>query len=293
MTRQFMLDEASLAQDNVAQWDKCKEIIEQAWANRELLINRKKEIKLAIDQVIESLNQGLIQVVVCDESGAWQVQEWLKKAILLYFAVNGASMGYAGFPLCFDKVPLKFADWQEEDFKTSGIRAVPGSIVRTGTFIDRGVVLMPSLVNIGAYVGENTMVDTWATIGSCAYVGKNCHISGGVGVGGCIEPIQGKPVIIEDNCFIGGRCQLAEGVHIGKGSVLATGVNLTASTAVICKETGKKIYGFVPPFSVVVSGNYKKEVQHGIDLSYNCAVIVKTVDERTRSKVSLNELLRS
>ena len=269
-----------------------KSIIDQAWDNKELLVSHKDKVKAAIDQVLEGLNNGLLSVIVKAENQEWQVCEWVKKAILLYFAVNDARQNYDSYPMAFDKVPLKFTDWQESDYQQAKIRIVPGSIVRNGSFLSKGVVLMPSFVNIGAYVGEGTMIDTWATVGSCAYVGKNCHISGGVGVGGCLEPIQGQPVIIEDDCFIGGRSQLAEGVRIGKGSVLAAGVNLTASTKIIYKDTGEEIYGAVPPFSVVVPGTYKKENSSGAPLWYNCAYIIKTVDERTRCKVSLNDLLR-
>ena len=267
-------------------------VIEKAWDDRELLLTQKEKIKSAITQVLEGLNKGSLAVVAKKDDQKWQVCEWIKKGILLYFAVIDARQGYQAYPFAFDKVPLKFADWGESDYKRAGIRAVPGSIVRNGSFISKGVVLMPSFINIGAYVGADTMIDTWATVGSCAYVGKNCHISGGVGIGGCLEPIQGKPVIIEDNCFIGGRCQLAEGVRVGRGCVLATGTNLTASTKIIYKDTGREIFGEIPPFSVIIPGTYKKETSDGRELWYNCAYIIKTVDEKIRSKVSLNDLLR-
>jgi 2,3,4,5-tetrahydropyridine-2,6-dicarboxylate N-succinyltransferase len=217
------------------------------------------------------------------------VHQWLKKAVLLSFRLNDMRLieGHPGN--WWDKVESKFAGWDETKFRAAGFRAVPGSIVRRSAFIAKGVVLMPSFVNVGAYVGENTMVDGWSTVGSCAQIGRDCHLSGGVGIGGVLEPLQASPTIIEDNCFIGARSEVAEGVVVGQGSVLSMGVFLTASTRIVDRETGEVFRGRVPPYSVVVPGALPQGEGRP---SLSCAVIVKRVDERTRAKTSINELLR-
>jgi 2,3,4,5-tetrahydropyridine-2-carboxylate N-succinyltransferase len=227
--------------------------------------------------------------------GAWVVREWLKQAILLSFRLNpnrvmrAGAMGDAVGPW-WDKVPSKFEGWDAPQFEAAGFRAVPGAVVRRGAYIGRNAVLMPSFVNIGAYVGEGTMVDTWATVGSCAHVGRGVHLSGGAGIGGVLEPLQDAPTIIEDGCFIGARSEVAEGVIVGEGSVLSMGVFLTASTRIVDRKTGETHRGYVPPYSVVVPGALPDP--HGLGPSLACAVIVKTVDAQTRSKTSINELLR-
>jgi 2,3,4,5-tetrahydropyridine-2-carboxylate N-succinyltransferase len=257
-------------------------IIERAWQERANDIIFAKE---AIDYVLDALDQGEIRVA---EKGAdkWEVNEWIKKAILLSFKLYQSEMLENN---CYDKLPLKFSKWEASDFANYAIRAVPGSVVRKSAYIGRNVVLMPSFVNIGAYVGDGSLIDTWSTIGSCAQVGKNCHISGGVGIGGVLEPVQASPVIIEDNCFIGARSEVAEGVVIGEGSVLAMGVFLGQSTKIYNRLTKEITYGYVPPYSVVVPGSLLSE-----DGSHNlyAAVIVKQVDQQTRNKTSINELLR-
>jgi 2,3,4,5-tetrahydropyridine-2,6-dicarboxylate N-succinyltransferase len=229
-------------------------------------------------------------------NGAWHVNQWLKKAVLLSFRLNDMTViqGGPGTATWWDKVPSKFEGWGENQFKAAGFRAVPNAIVRRGAFIAPGVVLMPSFVNLGAYVDENTMVDTWATVGSCAQIGKNCHISGGAGIGGVLEPLQANPVVIEDHCFIGARAEVAEGVIVGEGSVLSMGVYLGASTKIVDRTTGEVFQGRVPPYSVVVSGTLPgKALPDGSPgPSLYCAVIVKRVDAQTRSKTSINELLR-
>ena len=226
----------------------------------------------------------------------WVVNQWLKKAVLLSFRLNDNIVidgGAAGAP-AFDKVPSKYAGWDDARFRAAGFRVVPGAIARSGAFIAKGVVLMPSFVNIGAYVDEGSMVDAWATVGSCAQIGKNVHISGGAGIGGVLEPLQAGPVIIEDNCFIGARAEVAEGVHVGEGAVLSMGVYLGASTKIVDRATGEVHMGKVPPYSVVVPGNLPgKPLPDGsMGPSLYCAVIVKTVDAQTRSKTGINELLR-
>lgn len=240
------------------------------------------------------LDSGTARVAEPTENG-WQVNQWLKKAVLLSFRLNDNEvMGGPGDTSWFDKVPSKFAHWGKTEFDIAGFRAVPGSIVRRASFIGKGVVLMPSFVNIGAFVDEGTMVDSWATVGSCAQIGKNVHLSGGVGIGGVLEPLQADPVIIEDNCFIGARAEVAEGVRVGTGSVLSMGVYLGASTKIIDRQSGEVHIGEVPPYSVVVPGNVPgKPLPDGTPgPSLYCAVIVKTVDEQTRSKTGINELLR-
>ena len=246
----------------------------------------------AINNIIENLDNGSLRIAN-SEKGNWAVNEFAKKAILLYFRINDMKLidGGPNNSKWWDKIDSKFSSWGEDNFKNAGFRAVPGSIVRYGSFVGKGCVLMPSFINIGAYVDQSTMVDTWATIGSCAQIGKNCHISGGAGIGGVLEPLQANPVIIEDNCFIGARSEVAEGVIVRQGSVISMGVFLTASTPIYNRETGKTLYGEVPEYSVVVPGSMpSKNVSSDANLS--CAVIVKTVDEKTRSKTSINELLR-
>ncbi len=268
-------------------------IIEDAFANIEN-INPDSNLDIinAINNIIENLDNGSLRIAN-SEKGNWAVNEFAKKAILLYFRINDMKLidGGPNNSKWWDKIDSKFSSWGEDNFKNAGFRAVPGSIVRYGSFVGKGCVLMPSFINIGAYVDQSTMVDTWATIGSCAQIGKNCHISGGAGIGGVLEPLQASPVIIEDNCFIGARSEVAEGVIVRQGSVISMGVFLTASTPIYNRETGKTLYGEVPEYSVVVPGSMpSKNVSSDANLS--CAVIVKTVDEKTRSKTSINELLR-
>lgn len=273
-------------------------IIEKAFENRaEVNPNLKGEIRDAVEYVLNGLDKG--QIRVCEKvNNQWQVNQWAKKAILLSFRLNNNYFSQlksitGDNSSFYDKVPLKFAHWKEEDFQKAGFRAVAGAIVRHSAFIGKNVVLMPSFVNLGAYVDEGTMIDTWSTVGSCAQIGKNCHISGGVGIGGVLEPLQANPVIIEDNCFIGARSEIAEGVVVEEGSVISMGVYLGASTKIIDRETGEIFYGRVPAYSVVVAGSIPSTRQ---DLQNNpslyAAIIVKRVDEKTRSKTSVNDLLR-
>jgi len=273
-----------------------KPIIETAWETRaDLSIFTYGKIRKAVDTAIAGLDSGEYRVASQDKNGDWQVHQWLKKAVLLSFRLNATqlmpSMHYPlkGMGPRWDKVPIKFANWGEREFKRAGFRAVPGSIVRQGAFIGKDAVLMPSFVNIGAYVGEGTMVDTWGSIGSCAQIGKHCHISAGTGIGGVLEPLQANPTIIEDNCFIGARSEVVEGVIVREGSVLAMGVFISQSTKIVERKTGKIIFGEVPPYSVVVPGTLPDK-NGGPSLA--CAVIVKTVDAKTRAKTGVNELLR-
>jgi 2,3,4,5-tetrahydropyridine-2-carboxylate N-succinyltransferase len=253
-------------------------------------------VRAAVEQALELMDSGATRVAEKQADGTWRVNQWLKKAVLLSFRLNDMSMiaGGPGASAWWDKVPSKFDGWTADKFKAAGFRAVPNCIVRKSAFIAPGVVLMPSFVNLGAYVDSGTMVDTWATVGSCAQIGKNCHISGGAGIGGVLEPLQAGPVIIEDNCFIGARAEVAEGVVVREGSVLSMGVYLGASTTIIDRATGETMRGEVPPYSVVVSGTMPGKPlpngQPGPNLY--CAVIVKRVDAQTRSKTSINELLR-
>ena len=254
--------------------------------------NSDSKIISSVEKILQSLDDGSLRVANLEES-IWKVNEYAKKAILLYFRIKEMKLieGGSNNSRWWDKIDSKFSSWDENNFKNSGFRAVPGSIVRYGSFVGKGCVLMPSFINIGAYVDESTMVDTWATIGSCAQIGKNCHISGGTGIGGVLEPLQASPVIIEDNCFIGARAEVAEGVIVRKGSVISMGVFLTASTPIFDRQSGKTLYGEVPEYSVIVPGSMpSKNVSS--DAMLSCAVIVKTVDEKTRSKTSINELLR-
>ena len=242
------------------------------------------------------LDQGALRVAEKID-GEWVVHQWAKKAVLLSFRLNDNAVmpfGPDDTAYGFDKVPLKFANWGQSEFANAGFRAVPGAVVRRSAFIAKNVVLMPSFVNVGAYVDSGTMVDTWATVGSCAQIGKNVHLSGGVGIGGVLEPLQANPTIIEDNCFIGARSEVVEGVIVGEGSVISMGVFLGASTKIVDRATGKIYVGRVPPYSVVVSGSIPQSAMPGANWgpSLYCAVIVKTVDAQTRSKTAINELLR-
>lgn len=262
-----------------------KEIIEKAWEKRDGDISFARE---KIEQVLELIAKGTYRVAE-HKNNEWIVNEWLKKAVILSFKLNDLKLIDSGEVKYFDKIPLKFSLWQEKNFKEASFRVVPGAIVRNLAYIGKNVVLMPSFVNIGAYVDDNTLVDTWSTIGSCAQIGKNCHISGGVGIGGVLEPLQASPVIIEDDCFIGARSEIAEGVIVGKGSVISMGVYIGQSTKIYNRETKEITYGKIPPYSVVVPGNIpSKDGSH----SLYAAIIVKQVDEQTRSKTSINELLR-
>ncbi|MBV9330944.1 MAG: 2,3,4,5-tetrahydropyridine-2,6-dicarboxylate N-succinyltransferase, partial [Alphaproteobacteria bacterium] len=247
-------------------------------------------VRAAVDEVLELLDSGRLRVAEKFGDG-WVVHQWLKKAVLLSFRLNAMKTieGSPGGGVWWDKVDSKFDGWDETKFVAAGFRAVPGAIVRKSAFIAKGVVLMPSFVNVGAYVGENTMIDTWATVGSCAQVGARCHISGGAGLGGVLEPLQAQPTIVEDNCFIGARSEVAEGVIVGEGSVLSMGVYLTATTKIVDRHSGEIFYGRVPPYSVVVPGALGGREDRP---SLYCGVIIKRVDERTRSKTSINELLR-
>ncbi|MEW6766400.1 MAG: 2,3,4,5-tetrahydropyridine-2,6-dicarboxylate N-succinyltransferase [Pseudomonadota bacterium] len=256
----------------------------------------KGEVRDAVELALDMLDKGEARVAERGTDGKWTVHQWLKKAVLLSFRLNdmGPITGGPGGANWWDKVPSKFEDWGENRFRDAGFRAVPGAIVRRSAFIAKNVVLMPSFVNLGAYVDESTMIDTWSTVGSCAQIGKNVHISGGVGIGGVLEPLQAGPVIIEDDCFIGARSEVAEGVIVRKGAVLSMGVFLGASTKIVDRETGETFIGEVPEYSVVVPGSLPgKPLKNGSPApSLACAVIVKRVDEKTRSKTSINELLR-
>ncbi len=271
-------------------------VIDALWDRRlELSSGTSGPDRAAVDEALALLESGAARVAEPGPSG-WQVNQWLKKAVLLSFRLNdSAPMPGAGGAPVFDKVPMKFEGWGENRFAEAGFRAVPGAVVRRSAFIGRNVVLMPSFVNVGAYVGDGTMIDTWSTVGSCAQVGKNCHISGGVGLGGVLEPLQANPVVIEDDCFVGARSEVAEGFIVERGAVISMGVFLGASTKVIDRATGEVIYGRVPAYSVVVPGTLPgKPLPDGTPgPSLACAVIVKRVDARTREKTSVNELLRT
>lgn len=260
---------------------KLQKQIEDIWQQNEF----SSANKLTILEAISALDEGLIRPVDANNNA----EEWVKKAILLYFKIQQAQVFEMENHSCYDKIPLKTSGWKEHDFTAHGFRMVPGAIVRHGAFIGKNAVIMPSFINIGAYVGEGTMVDTWATIGSCAQIGKNCHISGGAGIGGVLEPLQAAPVIIGDNCFIGARSEVAEGVTIGNGSVLAMGVFLAASTKIYNQMTGEITYGAIPPNSVVVPGAILDK--NGV--SKYAAIIIKQVDAKTLSKTQINEILRN
>jgi 2,3,4,5-tetrahydropyridine-2,6-dicarboxylate N-succinyltransferase len=270
--------------------------IEAAWDARDTLtITTKGEARDAVEAAIEGLDNGSFRVAE-KLDGSWTVNQWLKKAVLLSFRLNDNVVienGSAGSP-AFDKVPSKFAGWGDNRFREAGFRVVPGAVARRGSFIARNVVLMPSFVNIGAHVGEGSMVDAWATVGSCAQIGKNVHLSGGVGIGGVLEPLQAGPVIIEDNCFIGARSEVVEGVIVEEGAVLAMGVFISSTSKIVDRETGEVFVGRVPAYSVVVPGSLPgKPLADGTPgPNLACAVIVKRVDAQTRAKTAINELLR-
>jgi len=275
--------------------DQLQTIIESAWEARKTISSTTAgDTREAVEAALSALDNG--EVRVAEKSGdTWVVNQWLKKAVLLSFRLNPMETieGGPGHATWWDKVPSKFDHWDGQKFAAAGFRAVPGAIVRRSAFIAPGAVLMPCFVNLGARVGTNTMVDTWATIGSCAQIGANCHISGGTGIGGVLEPLQAEPVIIEDNCFIGARSEVAEGVQVGEGAVISMGVFLGASTRIVDRASGEVHYGRVPPYSVVVAGSMPGSSSSALaGPSLYCAVIVKTVDERTRSKTSINDLLR-
>ena len=270
--------------------------IEAAWERRDTVTPASSDVREVVDAALELLDNGQARVAEPDGQGGWQVNQWLKKAVLLSFRLNDNEVvpgGAAGAP-AFDKVPSKFSGWGENRFREAGFRVVPGAVVRRGSHIGKGVVLMPSFVNIGAHVGDGTMVDTWATVGSCAQIGKNVHLSGGVGIGGVLEPLQAGPVVIEDNCFIGARSEVVEGVRVCEGAVLSMGVFIGASTKIVDRATGEVHIGRVPPYAVVVPGSMPgKPLPDGTPgPSLYCAVIVKTVDAQTRAKTAINELLR-
>jgi len=271
--------------------------IEAAWDARDTLgLTTQGPVRDAVETAIAGLDDGSFRVAERQTDGMWQVNQWLKKAVLLSFRLNDMELieGGAGGATWWDKVPSKFAGWGENRFRDAGFRAVPGSIVRRGAFISKGAVLMPSFVNIGAYVGEGSMVDAWATVGSCAQIGANVHLSGGAGIGGVLEPLQAGPVVIEDGAFIGARAEVAEGVIVREGAVLSMGVYLGASTKIIDRATGEVFIGEVPPYAVVVPGSLPgKPLPDGTPgPSLYCAVIVKRVDAQTRAKTGINELLR-
>jgi 2,3,4,5-tetrahydropyridine-2-carboxylate N-succinyltransferase len=268
-----------------------EKIINEAWDQKETITKATHpEVVKAIKNTIDQVDQGTIRVA--EKKGKeWVVNQWIKKAILLSFRTNEMQTLAGPYATWWDKVRGKTAGWGREEHLQAGFRMVPNGVVRHGAYIGKNVVLMPSFVNLGAYVDEGTMVDTWTTVGSCAQIGKNCHLSGGVGIGGVLEPLQANPVIIEDNCFIGARSEVAEGVIVGEGSVLSMGVYLGASTKIYDRKTKTISYGKIPPYSVVVAGSIASETDKDGPNLY-CAVIVKTVDEKTRSKTSVNELLR-
>ncbi|MDB2683133.1 2,3,4,5-tetrahydropyridine-2,6-dicarboxylate N-succinyltransferase [Alphaproteobacteria bacterium] len=271
-------------------------VINQAWEDRSgLSSDTQGEVREAVQDALNLLDSGQARIAEkIDDS--WQVHQWLKKAVLLSFAINPMEMieGAPGGGHWYDKVASKFATWTKADFERAGFRAVPDAVVRHSAFVAKGAVLMPCFINVGAHVGESTMIDTWSTVGSCAQVGANCHISGGVGIGGVLEPLQAEPVIIEDNVFVGARSEVAEGVVIEEGAVISMGVFLGASTKIINRDTGEIHMGRVPAYSVVIPGTQAgKPLPDGsMGPGLACAVIVKTVDEKTRSKTGINELLR-
>ena len=265
--------------------------IEAAWDARDTITPATTgETREAIEDTLNALDSGTLRVAERRENSDWHVNQWAKKAVLLSFRLNDMAMieGSNGGASWWDKVPSKWQGWGDNEWKAAGFRAVPGSIVRRSAYIAKNVVLMPSFVNIGAYVDEGSMVDGWATVGSCAQIGKNVHLSGGVGIGGVLEPMQAGPTIIEDNCFIGARSEVVEGCIIREGSVLGMGVFIGQSTKIVDRETGEVFYGEVPPYSVVVAGSMPSKN----DVNLYCAVIVKRVDAKTRSKTGINELLR-
>ena len=267
-----------------------EKIINAAWENRDKIDNKSDQsITNVIKETIDLVDKGKIRVAE-KKDNEWVVNQWIKKAILLSFKTNEMVALVGPYATWWDKVKGKTVGWSEEEHKKAGFRMVPNGVVRHGAFIAKNVVLMPSFVNIGAYVDNGTMVDTWASVGSCAQIGKNCHISGGAGIGGVLEPMQANPTIIEDNCFIGARSEIVEGIIVGKGSVLSMGDFIGQSTKIVDRETGKVIFGKIPPYSVIVPGSLPSTDAKKPSLS--CAVIIKKVDEKTRSKTSINDLLR-
>ena len=271
--------------------DKFEKIINEAFDIKEKInANCDKSIIDAIKETIELTDQGKIRVAE-KKDGTWIVNQWVKKAILLSFKINKMEILRGPYTSWYDKVPGKSVNWKEEDWKNAGYRHVPNGVVRKGSYIAKNAVLMPCFINLGAYVDEGTMIDTWASVGSCAQVGKNCHISGGAGIGGVLEPLQAGPVIIEDNCFVGARSEIAEGVLVEEGAVISMGVYIGASTKIVDRETGEISYGKVPAYSVVVPGTLPNK-KNPDGPSLYCAVIVKKVDSKTRSKTSINDLLR-
>ncbi len=286
-----------MSAETLANYTDLQTTIENAWDNRaELSTQTTGEIRDAVETALNLLDSGEARVATRKDIGQWEVHQWLKKAVLLSFAINPMAPISGGPDQApwYDKVPSKFHGWGEAEFKEAGFRAVPNCTVRRAAYIAKGVVLMPSFVNIGAFVDEGTMVDTWATVGSCAQIGKNVHLSGGVGIGGVLEPLQAGPTIIEDNCFIGARSEVVEGVVVEEGSVLSMGVFISQSTKIIDRATGEIFFGRVPAYSVVVPGTLPgKNLPDGTPgPSLACAVIVKRVDAQTRSKTSINDLLR-
>ena len=286
-----------MSQSAAADHSALESIIEKAFEERDSIsISTTGEVREAVEESLNLLDNGQARVASRGADGSWTVHQWLKKAVLLSFRLNDMEVipGGNGKATWWDKVPSKFEGWGENQFRAAGFRAVPGSIVRHSAFIAKGVVLMPSFVNLGAYVDEGSMVDGWATVGSCAQIGKNVHLSGGVGIGGVLEPMQAGPTIIEDNCFIGARSEVVEGCIVREGSVLGMGVYIGKSTKIVNRATGEILYGEVPPYSVVVAGAMPGKALPNGDPgpSLYCAVIVKTVDEQTRSKTGINELLR-
>jgi len=271
--------------------DKFEKIINEAFTNKEKIdANSDESIVNAIKETIELTDQGKVRVAE-KKNNSWIVNQWVKKAILLSFKINKMEILRGPYTSWYDKVPGKSVNWKEEDWKNAGYRHVPNGVVRKGSFIAKNAVLMPCFINLGAYVDEGTMIDTWASVGSCAQVGKNCHISGGAGIGGVLEPLQADPVIIEDNCFVGARSEIAEGVLVKEGAVISMGVYIGASTKIVNRSTGEISYGKVPAYSVVVPGTLPNK-KNPDGPSLYCAVIVKQVDEKTRSKTSINDLLR-
>jgi len=271
--------------------EELKFMVDSAWERRAMLTPEELEgsTRPTVERVIEGLESGEFRVAEPDGKGGWSVNEWLKKAVLLYFRTQEMELIEADPAPFWDKIPARFADFDESQFRKLGARVVPGAVVRRGSFIGKDVVLMPSFVNIGAHIGTGTMVDTWATVGSCAQIGRHCHLSGGAGIGGVLEPLQATPTIIEDHCFIGARSEVVEGVIVGHHSVIGMGVFLGQSTRIYDRATGEVSYGHVPPGSVVVSGQLPaKDGSH----SLYSAVIVKKVDAKTRAKTSINDLLR-
>ncbi|HPE02512.1 MAG TPA: 2,3,4,5-tetrahydropyridine-2,6-dicarboxylate N-succinyltransferase [Burkholderiaceae bacterium] len=269
-------------------------VIELAWDNRtQITPANAPEVRATVEQVLVELNAGRLRVAERQGVGQWTVNQWVKKAVLLSFRLTDNRPMHAGELTFFDKVPTKFSQLNEQQLRATGVRVVPPAVARRGAYLGRDVVLMPSYVNIGAYVDEGTMVDTWATVGSCAQIGKHVHLSGGVGIGGVLEPLQANPTIIEDNCFIGARSEVVEGVIVEENSVLGMGVYIGQSTPIFNRDTGQISYGRVPAGSVVVSGNLPRTTAGGQAYSLYAAVIVKQVDAQTRSKTSINELLRA